>query len=135
MKLSIEDLETMLAAPESIEEQERIILGLKADRDKLKRKLDAFEAKTRLSDEVKAQKNEKDRDAMQITLLSENGDYQKMVDRMITLRATIASHEAERDFLRRERDSLQTAFNLEFARRFEKCLENERFKAASGVVA
>lgn len=127
------DLERLADLPDLIMGQERQILGMKDAKAKAERKLKSVEAKVRLSEEVKSERNSQDRDAAFLLECENDADWTKSKDRLEELTRTIRSHEAQRDALRREREGLNTTLMLRAASRMEAVLNHKDFRAAVGA--
>lgn len=103
--------------PSLIEQEQRILLGLKDDKAKIERRKRSIEARLWLSDEIKGMKPLADREAGHLLACEADPDWIKHTDRLDNLRRTIAKHEAQRDLLRREREGVRIA--LEHASRID----------------
>ncbi len=125
MSKHTQDLIKLAELPGLIEAQDRIILGLKDDKLKNERRRKHVEARIQLSDEVKSEKNQKDRDASHLLLCEADPTWTKATDRLEELRRTIAKHEAQRDLLRREREALRVVLEHAFADRLEAALSDK----------
>ena len=120
------ELKRLAELPAEIEQQERMILGQKDARAKVEARRKHLEAKHRLSDAVKAEKNEAFRDAQHLLLCEADPAWKTYVERLEELRRTIAKHEAQRDLLRREREAVRVALEHAFADRLEAALSDKK---------
>lgn len=131
----ISDLQRLADLPELINNADRRVLGMKANRDKLKRSMDATEARLRLSEKVKSEKNAEDRAAALLLALEDDPKHQANVERLDELTATIRKVEAERDMLRRERDGLQTTIIARSTAQWKEILADQKFAEMVGTKA
>jgi hypothetical protein len=127
-----ETINKLLDLPGQIEVQERMLLGLKDDKAKVERKKKVAEAKVRLSESVKSEKNAEERAAAYVLECENDPAWLKHTDRLEELRRTIAKHEAQRDLLRRERESLRVVLEIDFVTRLEKALSDRDLVRLAG---
>lgn len=133
MNKHVQALAKLAELPGLIESQERILLGLKDDKSKNERKKKVVEARLWLTDESKALKPAKDRETAHLLACEASPEWLKATERLEELRRTIAKHEAQRDFLRREREGVRVTLEHAFADRLEEALADKELSRMIGT--
>lgn len=131
MKPTRESLQQLLDLPAQIHAVEKTINGLKNDKKRKERELDAIVARIRLSERVKSESNAEDRRAALILECEDHPQWQKVVSRLDELAGMIRAQEAHRDLLRRTREGLRAQAELYFVQRLEELLKD---KDLAGVI-
>lgn len=133
MKPTTDDLRQLLDLPEQIAVQERQINGMKSDKAKKTRELDAMEARHRIRiSQTGDYTNAEDRKAALLIALDDDPKYSAITERLDQLNGTIRAAEAQRDLLRRKRASLQTQAGLFIVNRLDELVKDKDVVAAVG---
>ncbi|WP_288482415.1 hypothetical protein, partial [uncultured Deinococcus sp.] len=108
MKPTNDDLRQLLDLPAGIKAVENKLNGMKSDKAKKTRELDAAEARHRLRISGSGDyTNAEDRKAALLVACDDDPKHAAIVERLDALNGMIRAAEAERDYLRRTRAGLQ----------------------------
>lgn len=108
MKPTNDQLRQLLDIPDQIQAIERNINGMKTDKAKVTRELDALEARHRIRiSKEGGYTNAEDRKAALVIACEDDELYSAKVERLEKLNGMIRSKETERDHLRRTRSAIQ----------------------------
>ncbi|GGO24912.1 hypothetical protein [Deinococcus humi] len=133
MKPTVDDLRQLLDLPEQIAAQERQINGMKSDKAKRARELEALEARHRIRiSKEGGYTNAEDRKAALTIALEDDLKYAGITDRLDQLNGTIRAAEAQRDLLRRKRAGLQVQAGLHIVGRLDELVKDKDIVAAVG---
>lgn len=133
MKPTNDDLRLMLDQPAAIKAVEHKLNGMKSDKAKKTRELDAAEARHRLRIREEGDyTNAEDRKAALIVACDDDPKYVAIVERLEALNGMIRAAEAERDYLRRTRAGIQAQAGLHIVNRLEELLKDKDLATAIG---
>ena len=124
---TLTDLQRLADLPEMIAKQGRTLNGLKSDLERAERKQTAIEARLRLSESVRAEKNADDRKAALVLACEQDGDWCKVTDRILELRGMIRATTEQKELLRREREILHGKTVANAAARLHAIMEDQKF--------
>lgn len=124
---ALTDLQRLADLPEMIAKQGRTLNGLKSDLERAERKQTAIEARLRLSDAVRAEKNTDDRKAALVLACEADAEWCKTTERITELRGMIRATGEQKDLLRREKDILQGKTIANAAARLHAIMEDQKF--------
>lgn len=131
MKPSNDDLRRLLDLPEQIHALDRQINGMKSDKAKKTREVEASKARhrVRISKEG-GYSNAEDRAAALTIALEDDPKHSALVERLEALNGTIRAAEAQRDLLRRTREALRVQAGLHIVTRLEELVKDRDLATA-----
>lgn len=133
MKPTNDDLRQLLDLPAGIKAVENKLNGMKSDKVKVTRKLDAAEARHRLRIREEGDyTNAEDRKAALLIACEDDPKHSGLVERLDALNGMIRAAEAEIDLLRRTRAGIQAQAGLHIVTRLEELLKDKDLATAIG---
>ncbi|BDP42888.1 hypothetical protein DAETH_28570 [Deinococcus aetherius] len=134
MKPSKEAVEQLLDLPAQINALDRTLNGLKNDKAKKTREIDASKARHRVRISKEGEySNAEDRAAALTIALEDDPKHSALVERLEALNGMIRSTEAQRDLLRRTREGLRVQAGLYIVGRLEELVQDKDLAKALGM--
>ena len=131
---AVADLQRLADIPAEIQALERTINGLKTDKDKQERRVDASKARHQLAISKGGEySNAEDRRAALLLALEDDPKHAALTERLESIRGMIRASEANRDLLRREREALRVKLEHSFADRLEAALNDKNLTTLVGA--
>lgn len=133
MKPTNDAIREMLDLPAGIKAVENKLNGLKSDKVKQVRKVDASEARHRLRiSKEGGYSNAEDRKAALLLACEDDPKHAALVERLDSLTGMIRAAEAEIDLMRRTRAGIQAQAGLHIVNRLEELLKDKDLATAIG---
>lgn len=133
MKPTNDQLRQLLDLPDQILAVEKTINGLKSDKARVTRELDAMEARHRISISRSGDyTNAEDRKAALLIACEDDPKYSAKQERLESVNGMIRSKEAERDHLRRTRAAIQAGAYAYIVAKTEELMKDRDLITAIG---
>ncbi|GBF05876.1 hypothetical protein DAERI_060136 [Deinococcus aerius] len=133
MKPTADQLRQLLDLPEQIHGLDRTLNGLKSDKKKKEREVEASKARHRIRiSKEGGYSNAEDRAAALTIALEDDPKHAALVERLEALGGMIRAQEAQRDLLRRTREALRVQAGLHIVGKLEELVKDKDLVAMVG---